>query len=123
MGLSEADQKILDEMERALHQEDPGLVQRVRSETVYRYAGRNCIWAAVAFVASLLFMFFSFASSIWLGFVGIVGMFAAGIFFINNARRLGIASIDDVTRKIHGYDFHPSSSARNIFNRRDRDYD
>jgi hypothetical protein len=121
MGLSEADQRILDQMEQDLHADDPDFVERVRTETVYRYAGRNCIWAAVAFVVSLVFMFFTFAGSLLLGFLGIVGMFAAGIIFINNARRLGVASIDDVTRHIHGRDFHPGSDAKDFFHRFGRD--
>ena len=38
--------------------------ERVRSETVYRHAGRYCIWSAVVFIASLLFMVFTFSRSV-----------------------------------------------------------
>ena len=39
----------------------PDFAERVRSETVYRHAGRYCIWSALVFVAALVFMFFTFS--------------------------------------------------------------
>ncbi len=100
MPLSEHEQRILHELEQSLYQEDPRFAERVRSETVYRHAGRHCVWSAAVFVASLLFMVFTFASSVVLGFVGVVAMFASGAVFVNNARRLGKAGIDDISRSI-----------------------
>ena len=67
MPLSEHEQRILHELEQSLYQEDPDFAERVRSETVYRHAGRYCIWSALVFVAALVFMFFTFSSSLALG--------------------------------------------------------
>jgi hypothetical protein len=99
--LSEHEQRILHELEQSLYQEDPDFAERVRSETVYRHAGRYCIWSALVFVAALVFMFFTFASNLVLGFVGVVIMFLSGVVFANNARRMGKAGIDDLSRSLH----------------------
>ena len=101
MPLSEHEQRILHELEQSLYQEDPDFAERVRSETVYRHAGRHCIWSALVFVAALVFMFFTFSSSVFLGFVGVIVMFLAGVVFANNARRMGKAGIDDLSRSLH----------------------
>ena len=47
MPLSEHEQRILAELEESLVRQDPEFAERVRSETVYRHAGRYCKWAAV----------------------------------------------------------------------------
>jgi len=99
--LSEHEQRILHELEQSLYQQDPDFAERVRSETVYRHAGRYCIWSALVFVAALVFMFFTFSSSVFLGFLGVVVMFLSGVVFANNARRMGKAGIDDLSRSLH----------------------
>lgn len=101
MPLSEHEQRILHELEQSLYQEDPGFAERVRSETVYRHAGRYCIWSALVFVVALVFMFLTFSRSVVLGFVGVVVMFLSGVVFANNARRMGKAGIDDISRSLH----------------------
>jgi len=99
--LSEHEQRILHELEQSLYQEDPDFAERVRSETVYRHAGRYCVWSALVFVIALVFMFFTFATSIALGFIGVIVMFLSGVVFANNARRMGKAGIDDISRSLH----------------------
>ncbi len=101
MPLSEHEQRILHELEQSLYQEDPGFAERVRSETVYRHAGRYCIWSALVFVAALVFMILTFSRSVVLGFVGVVVMFLSGVVFAKNARRMGKAGIDDISRSLH----------------------
>ena len=101
MPLSDHEQRILHELEQSLYQEDPEFAERVRSETVYRHAGRYCVWSALVFVAALVFMFFTFSTSVALGFVGVVIMFLAAVVFANNARRMGKAGIDDISRSLH----------------------
>ena len=101
MPLSDHEQRILHELEQSLYQEDPEFAERVRSETVYRHAGRYCVWSALVFVAALVFMFFTFSTSVAIGFVGVVIMFLAAVVFANNARRMGKAGIDDISRSLH----------------------
>ncbi|HEV3367096.1 MAG TPA: DUF3040 domain-containing protein [Acidimicrobiales bacterium] len=101
MPLSEHEQRILHELEQSLYHEDPEFAERVRSETVYRHAGRYCIWSALVFVAALVFMILTFSRSVVLGFIGVVMMFLSGVVFANNARRMGKAGIDDISRSLH----------------------
>jgi Protein of unknown function (DUF3040) len=110
--LSEHEQRILHELEQSLYQQDPDFAERVWSETVYRHAGRYCIWSALVFVAALVFMFFTFASNIVLGFVGVIVMFLSGVVFANNARRMGKAGIDDISRSIHSRTTGPAHDPR-----------
>lgn len=124
MPLSEHEQRILHELEQSLYQEDPEFAERVRSETVYRHAGRYCIWSALVFVAALVFMLFTFARSTVLGFVGVIVMFLSGVVFANNARRMGKAGIDDISRSLHsrniGQTVHdPRDWIRGRFHRED----
>ena len=124
MPLSEHEQRILQELEQSLYQQDPAFAERVRSETVYRHAGRYCIWSALVFVAALVFMFFTFSRSVVLGFVGVVIMFLSGVVFANNARRMGKAGIDDISRSFRrrnmGHTVHdPRDWIRGRFHRHD----
>jgi hypothetical protein len=106
--LSEHEQRILHQLEQSLYQEDPDFAERVRSETVYRHAGRYCLWSALVFVVALVFMLATFSSNVALGFVGVVAMFLSGVVFANNARRMGKAGIDDISRSLHGRSFGPA---------------
>ena len=124
MPLSDHEQRILHELEQSLYHEDPEFAERVRSETVYRHAGRYCIWSALVFVAALVFMLFTFARSTVLGFVGVIVMFLSGVVFANNARRMGKAGIDDISRSLHsrnlGQTVHdPRDWIRGRFHRED----
>ncbi len=101
MPLSEHEQRILHELEQSLYDQDPTFAERVRSETVYRHAGRTLLWSALVFVAALVFMVLTFAHSVVFGFVGVVGMFLSGVVFANGARRMGKAGINDLSRSIH----------------------
>ena len=82
MPLSEHEQRILHELEQSLYHEDPEFAERVRSETVYRHAGRYCIWSALVFIAALVFMLFTFSRSVVLGFAGVVVMFLLSLIHI-----------------------------------------
>ncbi|MHB1711995.1 MAG: DUF3040 domain-containing protein [Acidimicrobiales bacterium] len=101
MPLSDHEQRILHEMEASLYHEDPEFAVRVRSETVYRHAGRHCIWSALVFMAALVFMFVTFSRSVPVGFAGVIVMFLSAVVFANNARRMGKAGLDDISRSIH----------------------
>ncbi len=112
MPLSEHEQRILHELEQSLYHEDPDFAERVRSETVYRHAGRYCLWSSLVFVAALVFMLLTFSRSVVLGFAGVVVMFLAGVVFANNARRMGKAGIDDISRSLHSRSRTNGNSAR-----------
>jgi hypothetical protein len=100
--LSDHEQKILAELEESLVKQDPEFAERVRSETVYRHAGRYCKWAAVTFVLGVVILVAFYSKSVVAGFVGVVIMFASAVWFERNLRRMGRAGWHDLTRAKDG---------------------
>ncbi len=101
MPLSEHEQRILAELEQSLVRQDPEFAERVRSETVYRHAGRACKWSALGFLVGIVILVAFYARSVELGFLGVVVMFASAVVFERNLRRMGKAGWHDLTRSIN----------------------
>lgn len=101
MPLSEHEQRILAELEESLVRHDPDFAERVRSETVYRHAGRRCKWAAAGFVAGVVVLVAFYSESVLAGLLGVAIMFASVVVFERNLRRMGKAGWHDLTRA-HG---------------------
>jgi hypothetical protein len=112
--LSEHEQKILAELEDSLARHDPDFAERVRSETVYRHAGRHCKWAALGFVAGVAIMVVYYSQSVALGLVGVAVMFGSAVVFERNLRRMGKAGWHDFRRSMR--DEEPSGAAGGIEN-------
>ena len=102
MPLSDHEQRILAELEESLVRQDPEFAERVRSETVYRHAGRYCKWAAVTFVLGVVILVAFYSKSVIAGFIGVVIMFASAVWFERNLRRMGRAGWHDLTRAKDG---------------------
>jgi len=100
--LSDHEQRILAELEESLVRQDPEFAERVRSETVYRHAGRYCKWAAVTFVLGVVILVAFYSKSVLAGFLGVVIMFASAVWFERNLRRMGRAGWHDLTRSKDG---------------------
>ncbi|HVC70764.1 MAG TPA: DUF3040 domain-containing protein [Acidimicrobiales bacterium] len=100
MPLSEHEQRVLQELEQALYQEDPAFANRVRQENVYRYAGRYLKWSILGFVVGLAVMLAFFTSSVFVGFLGVLIMFASLVSFWTNLRRMGKAGLEDIGRSL-----------------------
>ena len=98
--LSEHEQRVLQELEQALYQQDPAFADRVRSESVYRYAGRYLKWSVLGFVAGLAVMLAFFTQSLVLGFIGVLIMFASLVTFWTNLRRMGKAGWEEIGRSL-----------------------
>ena len=96
MPLSDHEQRILAELEESLVRQDPEFAERVRSETVYRHAGRYCKWAAVTFVLGVVILVAFYSKSVLAGFLGVVIMFASAVWFERNLRRMGKAGWHDI---------------------------
>jgi hypothetical protein len=96
--LSEHEERILAELEESLVRQDPDFAERVRSETVYRHAGRHCKWAALGFVAGVAILVALYPRSVVLGFLGAAIMFGSAVVFERNLRRMGKAGWHDLTR-------------------------
>lgn len=104
MPLSEHEQRILAELEESLVRQDPEFAERVRSETVYRHAGRYCKWAALGFVVGAAIMVAFFRDSVVAGLFGFAIMFASAMVFERNLRRMGRAGWREFTRSLHDED-------------------
>ncbi len=100
MPLSDHEQRILDELEQSLVRQDPQFAERVRSETVYRHAGRYCKWAALSFVAGIAILVVFYPRSVVVGFLGVALMFVSAVVFERNLRRMGKAGWHDLTRSL-----------------------
>jgi hypothetical protein len=98
--LSEHEQRVLQELEQALYRHDPAFAARVRSENVYRYAGRFLKWSIAGFVAGLVIMLVFFTTSVVLGFLGVLVMFTSLVLFWTNLRRMGKAGWEDLSRSL-----------------------
>jgi hypothetical protein len=98
--LSEHEQRILAELEDSLSRQDPSFAERVRSETVYRHAGRYCKWSAVGFVAGVAILVAFYSESVLAGLFGVAIMFASAAVFERNLRRMGKAGWHDITRSL-----------------------
>ena len=97
MPLSDEEQKILKEIEAQLSASDPALVEQVARSTVYRHAGRNIKWAGLGFIAGLVLIVTTFATSLIAGFVGFLVMLACLFVIERNARKLGKAGLQSLT--------------------------
>ncbi|MGH9007626.1 MAG: DUF3040 domain-containing protein [Acidimicrobiales bacterium] len=100
MPLSDHEQRILAELEESLVRQDPQFAERVRSETVYRHAGRHCKWAALGFVVGIVILVAFYPHSVAVGFLGVALMFASAVVFERNLRRMGKAGWHDLTRSL-----------------------
>lgn len=100
LPLSEHEQRVLHELEQALVQQDPAFADRVRSENVYRYAGRYLKWSVLGFLVGLGVMLAFFTTSVAVGFIGVLIMFGSLVMFWTNLRRMGKAGLEDIGRSL-----------------------
>ena len=98
--LSEDEQRILHEIERRFYESDPAFANQVSQTTLYRHAGRNCKWAAAGFVAGLVLLLVSFASSLWLGGLGFAIMLFCALVIDRNLRKMGRAGWQQMTESM-----------------------
>ncbi len=104
MPLSEHEQRILAELEESLSKQDPRFAKSVRETNMYAHGGRRVRWGVVGFMAGLAILVLFFSRSIAIGMVGVALMFVSAIIIERNARLLGRASWQDLTRHVHADD-------------------
>jgi Protein of unknown function (DUF3040) len=88
MPLSDHEQRILEEIERRLAEDDPRLVEQVARTTLSSHLARRIRVAALVFVIGLVALFF-FAVSIWYAVVGFGLMVASALAITRYLRQLG----------------------------------
>ncbi len=99
MPLSEHEQRLLDQIERALYAEDPKFASTVRSTDLRTHMRRRLLRAAVVFVLGFLLLPVGVVQKSWvLGAVGFVIMVVALVLALSAWKRLspgGTARSDD----------------------------
>ena len=88
MPLSEHEQKILEEIERRLAEDDPKLVEQVGRTDLYTHLARRIRLAALAFVLGF-FSLLLFAVSLWIAFAGFAVMVVSALLIYRYLGQLG----------------------------------
>jgi hypothetical protein len=112
MPLSEHEQRILAELEDSLAKQDPRFAKSVRETNVYSHGGRRVRWGIAGFIAGLAILVLFFSRYVLVGLAGVALMFVSAVVIERNARLLGRASWQDITRAAHGDDVAPAVGPR-----------
>jgi len=88
MPLSDHEQRILQEIEKKLREEDPRLADAVSRASPYTHAVRRIRLGALAFVAGFV-MLMLFPISIWIAIVGFGLMLSAALFVYQLLKSMG----------------------------------
>jgi hypothetical protein len=88
MPLSPDEQRILEEIERRLAEEDPRLVESVTKATVTSHAVRRIRWGLVGFALGFVLLLF-FLLSIWFAITGFALMLGSSLLVYHYIRRVG----------------------------------
>ena len=88
MPLSEHEQRILEDIERRLQEEDPRFAQQVARSSLYSHVARRLRWGGLLFLAGFVLLML-FAVSVWLAIAGFGVMLTAALFVYHELRRMG----------------------------------
>ena len=88
MPLSEHEQRILDEIERRLAEEDPRLVESVAGTSLMVHLLRRIRWSLLAFFAGFLMLMFFFVS-VWIAVVGFAVMVSSAMLVYHYLKQMG----------------------------------
>ena len=100
MGLSEDEQRILNQIEEGLSDADPEFVKQVDAASIYRIAFNNLKWPIVGLVACFIFMVGSLLFSFWLAFLGFIGACLFAIQIEKGVRLMGRTGIQDINSAV-----------------------
>jgi Flp pilus assembly protein TadB len=88
MPLSDHEQKILEEIERRLAEDDPKLVEQVGRTDLYTHLARRIRIAAFAFLAGFV-MLLLFVASLWVAATGFLVMVLSAVMIYRYLGQLG----------------------------------
>jgi hypothetical protein len=88
MPLSEHEQRILEEIEQRLTEEDPRLVQSVSKATLATHAWRRIRWGIIGFFLGFILLLF-FVWNIVFAIAGFAVMLGAGLLVYHYLKRMG----------------------------------
>jgi hypothetical protein len=88
MPLSEHEQRILEEIERRLAEEDPRLVKSVSEATVASHSMRRIRWGVAGFILGFVLLPF-FLVSIWFALGAFAVMLGSALVIYQHLKRMG----------------------------------
>lgn len=88
MPLSEHEQRLLEQMERALYAEDPKFASALRGANARARYRRRAVVAGVGFLAGVALLVVGAVTAILLSVLGFVVMLAAGLVAISSWRQI-----------------------------------
>lgn len=88
MPLSDHEQRILDEIEQRLREEDPGLVEQVSTTSLYTHLARRIRWASLAFALGFVMLVLGLLW-LWVGVAGFVVMLLSALIVYQYLKRMG----------------------------------
>lgn len=102
MPLSEHEQRLLEQMERALYAEDPKFVSSLRGTDLRSHYRRRALASAVGFILGVVLLMTGVVSTVWIvGVFGFVLMLASALFAVTSWRKVsgtGEAARSNVTQ-------------------------
>lgn len=98
MPLSEEELRLLEQMERALVEEDPKFASTLRGTSLRRTARRRAIAAGVVFVLGMGVLLAGAMTTQWVGIIGFVIMLASAVIGLNAIRGQQAAAAADAAR-------------------------
>jgi hypothetical protein len=97
MPLTPHEQKILEEIEKRLAEEDPHLVQSVARVTITSHALRRIRWGIAGFVAGFVLLML-FTLSLWVAVAGFVVMLGSGLTVYTYLKKMGREQLRSIER-------------------------
>lgn len=94
MPLSEEELRLLEQMERALVEEDPKFASTLRGTTMRATARRRAILAGFVFAAGVALLFVGVLTAWWVGIVGFLLMLGSATLALSTLRRRQAAPAD-----------------------------
>jgi hypothetical protein len=88
MPLSEHEQRILEEIEQRLAEEDPRLAEAVSRTSLYRHLARRIRWASLGFLAGFV-MLMLFPLWLWVASLGFGVMLLSALLVYRYLKQLG----------------------------------
>lgn len=95
MPLSDHEQRILEDIERRLSEDDPRLAQAVSQTSLYTHLSRRIRWATLAFLGGFV-MLMLFWLSIWVALAGFAVMLISALVIYGSVKKIGAEQLRSI---------------------------
>ncbi len=97
MPLSEHEQRILEDIEKRLSEDDPRLAQAVSKTSLYSHVARRIRWTSLVFLAGFV-MLMLFWFSMWVALAGFAVMLASALLIYGYVKQIGQDQLRSIQR-------------------------